>query len=78
MQPPGKTPVIINLPPLPNQMEFSAQSDQFKLVLKEWLTGTASRDFSIFSVFRSLKLRTFSVPSLVSLYMGVVFNLVFS
>ena len=58
----------MNLPPLQSQMEFSAQSGQFKLALKEWLTGTASSGFSIFSVFRGLKLRTCSVPSLVSLY----------
>ena len=69
MQPPGKTPGIMSLPPLPSQMEFSAQSDQFKLALKEWLTGTDSRGFSIFLVFGiSCKLRTCSVSSLVSFY----------
>ena len=55
MQPPGKTPGIMSLSPLPDQMEFSAQSGQFKLALKEWLAGTASRGFSIFSVFMGSK-----------------------
>ena len=55
MQPPGKTPGIMSLSPLPGQMEFSAQSGQFKLALKEWLAGTASRGFSIFSVFMGSK-----------------------